>query len=331
MGRRCGCAGTCTCAFVEGEGIAITGEGSKRRPVIIEIDGAHPKVIGGVSGSVLVTVTGAGSAVDPFRVRMDRLGDAQMQPIVTRFTTPGSYVWTKPAFGTLALVEMAGGGGGGAAGYPLEESASRAAQGGTGGQFDLIPLEFLLADLPAQVPLTVGRGGQGGQGAPPSLPPGNGAPGTATSFNGLVRDGGAGGYVRAATWVEGRVGGVRSGGVGGSPMVETSGGGVAPSRTGTPGGPAYGWDYATRQSTGFESGLMLSPGGGGGAGGAAWRRWHLIGSNGWTVVTQYAGNGYAGGPGGGGGGGGNGPNGDPGDPSPSGGRGGDGYVQIVIQ
>jgi hypothetical protein len=184
MGQRCGCAGTCGCVFKAGRGARLSGGGSKTDPLLVEIRNGGAFIRGSSTPTVQVVVTGTGTAADPYLVSMNRYAGVAVVPAFV-FTTPGSYVFEKPSFGTMALVHLAGGGGGGGAGTPGNPEVQRYGIGGAGGT--ILDVEFLLADLPAEVPLVVGAGGGGGTGGS------DGGNGTTSYFNGMSAAFGAGG------------------------------------------------------------------------------------------------------------------------------------------
>ena len=143
------------------------------------------------------------------------------------FTSSGT--WTKPASGTIVIVEVIGGGAGGAGGQGGDASSERRSGGGGGGAARVV-WQFDVDDLSATETVTIGAAGSSGAG-------GSGGHGAA---------GGAGGNTTFGSLVTGY------------------GGGVPPATSGDmSGGLGSGWDDAqgyalsSRNATGF---------GGGGAG-----------------------------------------------------------------
>lgn len=349
MGKRCGCAGNCTCLFQAGRGVRLSGAGTELKPVLVEIHEGQPFVQGAATDTVAVTVTGSGTPDDPYIVSMVRYAGTA-EPLVFAFTTPGSYVFVKPSFGTLAKVSVLGAGGGGAGAISTYVADSinlstfgSVAMGGLAGQ--RLSIEYLLADLPAEVPVVVGVGGGGGPGGyiftTPS--PAAGGSGGASSFGSAVAPGGAGGQVIKSPFTspvlplrqdadgpppnsvagDGGIGGVPgylwttvAGGNGGAPLGQ-------PALGGTGGGLAAG----THGVAGGNNAGRLAPWGTGGGGG----RGMLVQAPA-TPLESGGGIGGAGGVGAGGGGGGVmyvpvGPS----PAGPPGGAGGAGAVLVLIQ
>lgn len=152
MVRQCPCKHRrCSCA-VDGEtGITITGNGGGRQPYIPHW--AQWALVGDDSSQVSVEITGSGTSGDPWVVTMDTQGGSVEQTI---YTADGT--WVKPQ-GTFAqVVVIGGGGGGGSAGG----GANAGGSGGSGGVMSTA--WFSLDDLPDEVDIRVG---QGGDGAPP--------------------------------------------------------------------------------------------------------------------------------------------------------------------
>jgi hypothetical protein len=78
---------------------------------------------------------------------------------IDKFTSSGT--WTKPAWASRVHVTLISGGGGGGAGG-LRAAGVAVAGGGGGAPGIFIEAEFLAADLPSTVAVTVGAGGTGG-------------------------------------------------------------------------------------------------------------------------------------------------------------------------
>ena len=276
------------------------------------------------------------------------LGGAGVGSNIQVFTTPGSYVWTKPAGATMVSVLCQAAGAGGASGAVA--ALGVAAGGGGGGASGSMAMQtFVASDLPATVGLTVGAGGTGGAASSGAINAGSGGGasgfGTLPPFvntigpNGAPASGAGGGAVLQGIYLG------TAGGAGGS-----SAGGVASVATGaacgytTGGGGGGGVSAANATFAGGNgtapmlvpnAGAWASPGGGtgGGAGTNAPNPNSLsygAASGGGGGGSNTGGNGGAGGNGarGSGGGGGGGANGSS-VFSGGGGRGGDGYVIVI--
>lgn len=180
---------------------------------------SHKAAGGSQHPTATPSVAGFLSASD--KTKLDSLAAIDRQV----FTASGT--WTKPSYGTFAIIEAWGGGGGG----------NKSEQGGGGGAYS--QRMMLLADLPANVTVTVGAGGAAQAGATPAQP------GGASSFGAYLKAGGGSG-------------GTSGGAEGGVPEPDL--GGAAPSSYG-PWKGGMGGD-----STGIKSGAKSLYGGGGGGG-----------------------------------------------------------------
>lgn len=262
------------------------------------------------------------------------IGSSQVQ----EFSTPGSFTWTKPPVGTMALIQAWGAGGSGG----KSTSQSNGADGGGGGAY--VEVTLLLASLPSSVTVTVGAGGAAVSVA------GNGNNGANTTFGSILTayggDGGNGGSAVGGMF-GGAGGGVTSrgaSGTGGGP----SGGAVGSNSVGGDSLLGGGGGGLASSTAGRAGGNSIDGGGGGGAngnggsgnpaaGGNSFRGGGGGGSRGWAMaggaggVSQFGGNGGAGATGGGngtagaqpGGGGG-------GAESGNSGKGGDGRVRVTV-
>lgn len=134
------------------------------------------------TGTVAPARLGSGTPSTATFLRGD--GSWATTSVVNQQTFNSSGTWTKPAAGSMAMIECWGGGGGGGATY---QNSPAIGIGGGGGQY--VRRIMRLADLASSVPVTVGAGGLGRTGS-------NG-PGTAggnTTFGSHVTAyGGAGG------------------------------------------------------------------------------------------------------------------------------------------
>lgn len=185
-----------------------------------------------------------------------------MRAMVTREVFTSSGTWNKPAYGTVAFVEMWGGGASGAS----EDDGG----GGGGGCYNC--KLFALADLPSSVTVTVGAGGAAATGG---NNPGN--PGGVSSFGTLLfayggggggegtsNDGGGGGGGQLAGGAQGEG---EAGGQGGSPRSRFASGltwGAQPPGGDDPKSNPFGG--ASGGSNASFGGVALFGGGGGGGG-----------------------------------------------------------------
>lgn len=237
------------------------------------------------------------------------------------FTANGT--WTKPSFGSVALITVWGGGGGGAKGI----TGVRRAGGGGGGACSQRLMQ--LSDLPATVAVTVGTGGTGstaGSG-------GDGGDGGDTWFGPDVTDayvaaeGGFGGIAAAGSGNNapgGDGGSVYVGNGGGTSNISGFGNGAADGNDSAGFGGAGGGGWSSGTSSLYTGGESFYGGAGGGAvntngasSATSVKGYSINGGNGGDGSTGTGNNGSA--PGGGGGGG-----------ITSGGNGGSGRVIVYV-
>lgn len=153
MVKPCPCKNRrCTCTVEGASGLTFTGNGSARLPY-------RPTwemwVLRGVdTDQADVTVTGDGTSADPWVVSVVTLGGST---VTTIFEADGT--WVKPSAGTVAQVIVIGGGGGG--GTAADPDADAGGSGGSGGAMSTAWFPF--TDLPDDVDVGVGAGGQGGR------------------------------------------------------------------------------------------------------------------------------------------------------------------------
>lgn len=170
-------------------------------------------------------------------------GGTTTAPQFDVFTANGT--WTKPDGAKKVRVVLIAGGQGGASGRRGAAGTVRCGGGGGAGG-GLTQVELDPADLPAQVPVTVGAGGTGG--AAVTADDTNGNPGTAGSFSQF----GSGTTTAVAVTGTAPAGGTAVNGTGGTGGAGTS--------NGCAGGAA--------STTGATGGAGTSGAGGGGGGGA---------------------------------------------------------------
>lgn len=188
------------------------------------------------------------------------LGSAGSQ--VQTFSTPGSFSWTKPSLGTMAIIEVWGAGASGAAGNQ--------SGGGGGGAYNMVMIP--LADLASSVSVTVGQGGAS------VSPNSNGNVGGNSSFG-----------THCLAYGGGRGAGGGTGGGGGGGGGVNAVGGNASSSTGAAGGDGPGSGAGGAGGDLQNDGVDGDWGGGGGGGGSG-------------ATVGDGGNSLKGGAGGGGGG-----------------------------
>lgn len=335
---RCGCASEdCSCTVVGGNGITVTGSGTKTDPYTVTSNIALNLVVAD-TGSVDMTLTGSGTVADPTTISAIATGTIPSVSVQT-FTTIG--IWTRPTGKSIARVLCIGAGGGGGSGANGATGTNKPGGGGGGGGGASIN-DFYITDLPATVPITIGTGGAGAVAQSGTVPGSAGANGTATTFGTyLSADGGQGGSVGGGGASGGNSlggnggGGTFTGGTGGTavpgptPMAITpavyglaaSGGGAGqgPNTTNTSAAPTNGGQNNTFFLGGGNAGggtgfSYTTPyhGGTGGGGGGGYPSF---------PSAQNGGNGVRGGGGGGGGAGST--------SSGAGGTGGAGFVAVT--
>jgi hypothetical protein len=312
---RCGCVDTnCGCTLVEGGGIGIFGSGSMNNPYIVNRKTSTANVRAAVidSPTLDLSLTGSGTEGDPFVLSANATSVKTIATTIYMASGDGedtaTYDWTKPAGAQVVRVTLFAGGGGGTAGaaYSVNGSGNpRTSRGWPGFGGSRTDVTYLASDLPATVPVTVGKGGL------PVPLDGNGS-GEASTFGGgvsginpVIATGGVSGFWAASWFVFAR------------PFP--SPGNVAQNFVGT----HYTGEFAN-PSSGTQFG---NPGQPGGSCPTALRQGGAGGGGGNYAMSGKGGNGGKGGfPGGGGGGGGGGAG--PGATGGSGGAGGDGVVII---
>jgi hypothetical protein len=242
------------------------------------------------------------------------------QPDIQVFT--GNGTWSKPSWAKSVRVICQAGGGGGGSGR-VSASGTAAAGGGGGGGGGRVTADFLAANLPASVGLTVGAGGNGGAAQATDSTNGNaGGNGGASNFGTYAATqsglGGGGGSTSTGTAGASQSTGGSAGGAGGTGAGAAAG---ATAGGATGGGAGGGISTAPAAAAGGSGGTHImnngrvGPGGGGaigaagGAGGSdADPTMPLAGAGGGGGGSALTGAGGAGGAGGaygaGGGGGG---------------------------
>lgn len=196
MAKRCGCASdTCACVITAGEGVEVSGGGSKTNPYIIDALPAPPSLT--VQDENIVVQTGvevldfrgatvtaaAGDSGEVVVTVSTPAGIAGLTVQVNRFTSSGT--WTKPANTIWVVAEVQGAGGGGGGATPTAAGQSSAGGGGGGGGYSR--KTFLASALGSTEAVVVGTGGAAGA-ASNSLA----GSGTDSSFHGVLAEGGNG-------------------------------------------------------------------------------------------------------------------------------------------
>lgn len=187
--KRCGCASdSCSCVVTGGEGIEVTGTGSKTNPYVVDmaVEGTldvtdeNTLIRSGVSvldfqgGGITATAGDPGEVIVTVpTIPPPGLSNVTVQRFV--YQTVGSATWTKPAncLSVLVYVQGAGGGGAGAQATASGQVVCGGAGGGGGHCFRF----FNASELADTEPVVVGGGGAGGPASQTS-----GAAGEASSF-----------------------------------------------------------------------------------------------------------------------------------------------------
>lgn len=294
---------------------------------MVDIHNGQATIRGATTETVQTVITGDGSPVHPYVVRMNAFIGIR-RPIVMRYLTAGSYTWKKPSFGSFVTAYVCGAGGGGGGGYRVDGNVGPLWRFGVGGRGGVLAaVDIAMTDLPSSIPVSVGSGGIGGTSIVGTGGPGNsGVAGGPSSFDGVFAPGGIGGAsISMGSGTDPRVAAVAGqGGSGGlySALSSTI-------TNGLPGGAGY-----PGQTPSGGDGGKLGPAGDG-LPGPSFSRYRGTGGggggngDGGTVTGAWpAGNG---GPGAGGGGAGSGGGYDYQGGLGAGGRGGDGFVTVLIQ
>jgi hypothetical protein len=158
MSRRCGCAGQdCSCTVVGGTGISVTGTGSASNPFRIDSTQSLTFTVAD-TGSVDLFLSGSGTIDDPTVLTATA---TLTIPTVHVDTFSASGTWTRPVGKSIARVTVIAGGGGGGSG--CRDAAGTVRCGGMGGGGGgASTADFQVSDLPASVSVTIGAGGTGG-------------------------------------------------------------------------------------------------------------------------------------------------------------------------
>lgn len=191
---RCGCATpNCLCTVTGGYGITITGTGSAENPYQVNAAEGLLSLRVASTDTVRLTLTGTGTSASPYTITADRLGAAySAQAKVEVFDS--SATWTKPTGKQFVLVQVLGGGGGGASGLVNATGTLTSAGGGGGAGGGYSEVTYLSSELPTTVAVTIGAGGTGGVVLAGNSVGAVGANGSNSSFGSLlVAGGGRGG------------------------------------------------------------------------------------------------------------------------------------------
>lgn len=267
----------------------------------------------------------------------DTLVVSTQGPVITDFTSSGSFAAVAGAK-MYEVIAWGGGGGGGSGRKGAEGSARFGGCGGCGGSWLRVMLPASALTFPITV--TIGAGGAGAASVTTDSTNGNnGTTGGSTSFGSYVTVmggyGGLGGQATAATFYSSQPSGapVGQGGLNGVGSLTID---VLPVPGGmhgaAGGGGGGGWRNAANTSAiifgigGLGTGALTPPSGNGAAGIAATAPLGGTGGNGGTTGTTGGAGGFIAG---GGGGGGAGINGTPGTASGAGGAGAKGWLRVI--
>ena len=149
MAKRCGCASQdCSCTITAGDGIQVTGTGSKTNPYVVTLVQTSGFTVAD-SASVDLTLSGAGTVDDP--TVLTAVATLTIPSVsITTYTTPGTASWTRPTGKSIARVTCIGAGGGGGSGRRDATSTVRSGGGGGSGGAAAV-FDFYVTDLPAKI------------------------------------------------------------------------------------------------------------------------------------------------------------------------------------
>lgn len=218
----------------------LSGSGTPEAAVTAPVGSTFRRSDGGTGTSLYVKETGTGNT--------GWVAHGVIPPDVQWFASSGT--WTAPtAAKTVHVVCVSGGGGGGAGACGTAGTARCGGAGGGGGGRTYG--QYVAADLPGTVTVTVGAGGTGGVGVASSGSGGDGTSGSRTTF---------GGYQSAPQGGLGTGGGIATAGAGGTSVFGGAGTSGAGANSSTSGGAGVGGQGGSLGGGGGASGGGVTTG-----------------------------------------------------------------------